>query len=280
MEHSLLRSRNKPMSPSSKRRMAASLERLPGVRQMRERAHLRTFVSNREDNLFLGMYQSFEDAAAHAPAAKPTGYDNEGSAQIAYGNRVMFYDYPAMLWISRSLQAGMRSVFDLGGHVGIKYYAFRKPLDFPADLRWTVCDVPAVVAQGRQQAQTQDPEQRLSFVDDYHAMSGHDVLFASGSLQYLPQRLGDMLNELAVKPRRIVLNITAVHPDTSYYTLNSIGTAFCPYRVQSHGQLVKEISACGYTRRDSWENIGKVLRLPMHPELDLEYYSGYCFDRV
>lgn len=266
------------MGPSNSHGLAAKLERLPGVRQWRERGHLRTFIDNREENLFLGVYDSFEDAAAHAPKAKPTGYDNEGSAHIAYGNRVMFYDYPAMLWLSRSIQTGSRSIFDLGGHVGIKYYAFRKPLGLPADVRWTVCDVPAVVEEGRLQAQTQDPEHRLSFVDDYHAMSGYDVLFASGSLQYLPRRLCDMLGELAAKPKRIILNITAVHPETSYYTLNSIGTAFCPYRVQAHGQLVKEITACGYTRRDSWENIGKVLKLPMHPELELDYYSGYCFD--
>lgn len=253
---------------------------LPLIRRARQRAYENEFAGNQRSNLFMGVYDSFESAAASAPATRPVGYDNKGSAEIAYGNHLAFYDYPAMFWLAQSIHAGMRSVFDLGGHVGIKYYAFRRPMAVPSGLRWTVGDVAAVVEHGRKLAQRLDPERMLDFTTDPTAMDGYDVLFASGSLQYLPEKLGDLLRKLASKPKRIVLNITAVHPEKSYFTLNSIGTAFCAYRVQAHGQLVSEIADNGYTLNDSWRNIGKTLELPFHEELNLEYYSGYCFDRT
>ena len=38
------------------------------------------------------------------------------------------HDYPSLYWLSRSLQEGMKGVFDLGGAIGIKFLAFREPL--------------------------------------------------------------------------------------------------------------------------------------------------------
>lgn len=251
---------------------------LPLVAPMRQQRYERQFIANTNRNLFRGVYASFDEAAASAPKTRPTGYDNSDSAQIVYGHQVMFYDYPAMFWIAQSLQAGLRSVFDLGGHVGVKYYAFRRPMMFAGDLRWTVCDVPAVAEQGRALAQKLDPERRLGFTSDPAALGDHELLYASGSLQYLPYTLDELLGGLQRKPRRIVLNITAVHPERSYFTLNSIGTAFCAYRVQSHEQLISDVTKHGYTLVNSWQNIGKNLDLPFQDGLSLDYYSGYCFD--
>lgn len=251
---------------------------LPGIVQVRQHRYERQFIANTDRNLFRGVYASFDEAAASAPKTRPTGYDNPDSAQIVYGHQVMFYDYPAMFWIAQGLHNGLRSVLDLGGHVGVKYYAFRRPMNFPADLRWTVCDVPAVAEQGRTLAHKLDPERRLQFTADTAALNQHEILYASGSLQYLPYTLGELLGGLQRKPKRIVLNITAVHPERSYFTLNSIGTAFCAYRVQSHAQLVDDVAKCGYALVGNWQNIGKNLDLPFHEGLSLEHYSGYCFD--
>jgi putative methyltransferase (TIGR04325 family) len=250
-------------------------------RQIREPHYRRRFLANRDDNLFMGIFDSFEAALANAPPARPTGYDNAGSAAIDYSPRVQFYDYPALFWLSRAVDAGMTRIFDLGGHTGIKYHAFRPLLSLPADHRWTVCDLPAVVERG--QALVPGSARcaagfGLDFTSDWRDMDGVDVLFASGSLQYLPDKLEDLLGRLDLKPRRIVLNITAVHPVLSYFTLNSIGTAFCAYRVQSHSELVRGMGRHGYGRTDSWENIGKSMTVPFHPEHGLSHYSGFCFD--
>jgi hypothetical protein len=64
-----------------------------------------------------------------------------------YSPQIYFYDYPGLFWLGRSIDAGLTRVFDLGGHIGIKYYAFRRVLSYPDSLRWTVCDVPSVVEQ-------------------------------------------------------------------------------------------------------------------------------------
>ena len=261
-------------------RMADRLGRLaPDApwRRWSERHARRRFAANLDQNLFLGVYDSFDDAVRDAPATRPVGYDNAASADL-YTPTVYPYDYPAMFWLTRAFADGMRTVFDLGGHIGLKYFAFRRHMPFPDLLRWTVCDVPAVVARGRELAAARDVGPQLAFTTDLRAASGHDVLYASGSLQYLPMRLGELLGAMARRPRRIVLNITAVHPTRTYVTLNSIGTAVCPYRVQARDELVAEVTAFGYTRRDEWDNPGKQLDLPFAPSLRLDHYTGFCFD--
>lgn len=254
------------------------LERAPGLREAGQKAYLRRFLNNTHENLFLGVYESFEQAAASAPAARPLGYDNSDSANIAYASQITPRDYPAMFWLARAMAEGLRSVFDLGGHVGVKYYAFRRVLGYPADLRWTVCDVPAVVKRGREIAAARAPEGCLAFTDRYADASGQDVLFASGSLQYLPKTLAELLSGLGRLPRRLVINGTPIHESRAFFTLNSIGTAFCPYRVQQRKAFVDSILALGYEKRDEWENTGKAMIIPFENGYDVKHYSGFCFD--
>jgi putative methyltransferase (TIGR04325 family) len=249
-------------------------------RHLREPQYKRRFLANLDDNLFMGVFDRFEQAVASAPPSRPTGYDNAGSAAIDYSPRIQFYDYPALFWLNQAMGAGMTRVFDLGGHTGFKYHAFRPLLSLPDDHHWRVCDLPAVIERGRALVASSHSTsaQMLDFTSDWRDMSGFDVLFASGSLQYLPDTLEDMLDRITQKPRRVVLNITAVHPVLSYFTLNSIGTAFCAYRVQSHSELVRGLRRHGYLRVDSWENVGKSMEVPFHPGHGLAHYSGFCFD--
>ncbi|RZL89748.1 MAG: methyltransferase, TIGR04325 family [Variovorax sp.] len=247
---------------------------------VREAAYRRKFLENREENLFMGSFESFEAAEAGAPPSKAIGYDNAEAAKTLYSHQVYFYDYPGLFWLGRSLDDGMRSVFDLGGHVGIKYYAFRRMLDYPADLRWTVCDVPGVVKTGQELAVQREATSQLSFTTEVADASGCDVLYASGSLQYLPKRISEIIAALPTRPRRIVLNTTAVHPEHTLYTLNSIGFAVCPYRIQHHDELLAELTGAGYKRRDAWRNEGKPIEVPFVEGGDKAYYAGCCFDLI
>jgi putative methyltransferase (TIGR04325 family) len=167
-----------------------------------------------------------------------------------------------------------------GGSVGIKYFAFGKFLRLPPDMTWRVIEVPAVVRRGRDFAIERGVAQALQFDDDPAAVDGLDILFASGSLQYLPRTLPEILAGLAKKPRRIIVNTTPMHPLRNYFTLNSVGTAFCPYRVQHAETFVHSVSALGYRLRDEWRNVGKRMEIPFHPEESLGDYSGFCFDVV
>lgn len=245
---------------------------------VRESAYRRKFLDNRDENLFMGSFKSFAAAEAGAPPSKAIGYDNAEAAKALYSHQVYFYDYPALFWLGRSLDEGMRGVFDLGGHVGIKYYAFRRMLSYPEDLRWKVCDVPGVVQTGQELAAQREATTQLGFTTQVSEASGCDVLYASGSLQYLPTRIDEIITALPVKPRRIVLNTTAVHPDQTLYTLNSIGFAVCPYRIQHHEELLGGLAHAGYKRRDAWRNEGKPIEVPFVDGGDKPYYAGCCFD--
>src|SRR5215471_1628225 len=209
------------------RRLKESLADAPGILPLRIRRYERAFAHNVHSNLFRGVYATYGEAAESAPRGRPVGYDNEGSAKL-YGDlatRIASHDYPAMLWLQRLFDDGSKNLFDFGGHVGITYYAYRKYLRYPAGLRWRVYDLPAVVAEGVERAMQRDRERQLSFSERFGDASGADILFASGSLQYIPSRIGDMLVGLSDRPRNIVVNQLPVHPEKSYFTLNSIGTA-------------------------------------------------------
>lgn len=254
------------------------IDGLPGVRALNRALYHRRFARNTDANLFEGCYRSFADAADHAPPTRPLGYDNPDSVGI-YSEQVRPRDYPALFWIEMALLAGARRVFDLGGHTGVKYYAFRRVLEFPEDLQWTVCEVPAVAAAGRHLAGQRGDQAQLHFAIDCAALGLADLLFASGSVQYLEESPAALLERQHARPRWVVLNTCAIHPERSYITLNSIGSAFCPYRVQSRGSLLSEMRALGYRCRDEWADDAKGLELPFAPELKLDAYLGFCFER-
>jgi len=245
---------------------------------VRESAYRKKFLENREEHLFMGSFESFAAAEAGAPPSKAVGYDNAEAARARYSHQIYFYDYPALFWIGRSLDEGMTRVFDLGGHVGIKYYAFRRTLHYPDALHWTVCDLPGVVQTGQELAVQRGVTTQLGFTTRVNDASGCDVLYASGSLQYLPQRLSEILAALPHKPRRVLVNTAAVHPDRTLYTLKSIGFAVCPYRIQHHDELLADIAYAGYKRRDAWRNEGKPIEVPFVDGGDKPYYAGCCFD--
>jgi putative methyltransferase (TIGR04325 family) len=135
-----------------------------------------------------------------------------------------------------------------------------------------------MVSRGREIALRDDATRQLEFVDRFAEGDGAAVLYASGVLQYLPARLYDMLSGYKSLPRRIIINTAAIHPQREFFTVNSIGTAFCPYRIQTEAALMRGLGELGYSIREKWVNPGKLLTIPFQPENSLEDYSGYCLD--
>ena len=105
------------------------------------------------------------------------------------------------------------------------------------------------------------------------------MLYASGSLQYLPSAHGRDPRALPVKPKRI--DASTPPPciaERTLYTLNSIGFAVCPYRIQHHDDCWPSSPRAGYKRRDAWRNEGKPIEVPFVDGGDKAYYAGCCFD--
>lgn len=255
---------------------------LPGLRHVLETVYERRF--RRETpatNLYRGVFRSFAEAEATAPSTRPLGYDHEATAAMyrERTRRVYISDYPVMFWMSKLFGSGSTSVFDLGGHIGIAYYAYQRYIAYPPGLSWTVCDVPAVNASGREWALNHDEPRRLDFTTDPERADGADIMLASGSLQYLDYTLADLLARLPNKPRHILINLLPVHASESYFTVQNMGTAYCPYRITAERELVDSLSAQGYRQVDRWENPDRRCLIPYHRKHSLDRYFGYCFTR-
>jgi putative methyltransferase (TIGR04325 family) len=247
---------------------------LPLVGGVLRRDYEERFANNRFGNLFRGVYASFAEAQASVPPTRPVGYDNTEAAAMYRDRteRVHPTDYPVLFWLDRLLPS-VRRLFEFGGHVGVAYYAYRRYLRAPEGLQWTVCDVPAVVEAGRALARERGAE-GLAFTTAPGEADGADLFFASGSLQYVEAPLAELLRPLARRPAHVVVNMTPLHPARTFVTLNSIGTAFCPYLVQGREAFVRGLEGLGYRLVDSWENPEKGCPIPFHPEHSLRGYTG------
>ena len=263
------------------RRIANETAELPGIRRLAKPLYRRMFSNNREGNAYLGVYPTFQSAMDAAPRHLPTSYDHELAGQLYRDRlqRVTVSDYPIIYWLQRLIAAGHRNVFDLGGHIGVSYYSFRRYLDYPADLSWLVHDTPSVVAAGREWASQNDPSRQLAFADAADESNARDVLIACGSLQYLDYSLAELLGQLADPPPHVLVNTTPMHPDRSYFTLQNLGSAICPYRISAVPEFIDGLATLGYEVVDRWESFERHLRLPFEPGHSIDRYYGFYLRR-
>jgi putative methyltransferase (TIGR04325 family) len=255
----------------------------PGVRRLLEARYERRFHAHASlyENLYRGVFDSFADAQASVPPMRLQGYDNSASAELyrERTHRVHLNDYPMMLWLSKLFYAGNASVFDLGGHIGIAYYAYQRYLHYPDAIRWCVHDVPAVNAAGAAWAETHDTRRRLTFTDRRADADGADIFFAAGSLQYLDYALADLLGDLEHPPDHLILNSVPIHMSASYFTVQNMGVACCPYRITAERDFIDGLKALGYSLHDRWENSNRRCDIPFHPAHSLDRYFGFYFRR-
>lgn len=264
------------------RRIAIETGQLPGVRLLARPIYRRLFQRPYQpDAHYYGIYDSYAEALADAPPTLPTSYDVEASGRMyrSHLGQIRVSDYPAVHWLSRLLP-GQRRLFDLGGHIGLSYYGFRRYLDYPADMRWLVHDVPAVVTAGRDWAAKHDPEGRLEFTGARDDANGAGVLFSSGALQYLDYTLPELLQRLDDPPPHVLINMVPMHPTRSYFTLQNIGFAICPYRIAALPEFTAGMEALGYAIVDRWESFERHLHVPFAPGCNIDRYYGFYFYRT
>lgn len=249
---------------------------LPGIVDLRMKRFDDAFARGAYGGTCRGVFETYAECAAAIPHVMPTGYDNEAMASM-YRNRlerVFPGDYPMLVWLDKAFAAGATKIFDLGGHVGISYYAYRRYLDFPADLAWHVHDVPAVMAAGRELAKVRDSWHQIDFVDDLSSAANSDIYFTSGCIQYLEDTLAQRLGALARRPEWLLVNLLPLHDKLSYWTIQSTGKALCPYRIQKRAEFFEALEDLGYKTLDVWENAEKRCPIAFDPEHSLDVYYG------
>lgn len=255
--------------------LATSIKEIPGIKHLRKKRYDRFFARANNLNLFHGVFDNFQQAESSAPQTKILGYDNEQPAAMydEYMEAVSSVDYPAMFWMER-LKAEVTSVYDFGGHVGIKYYAYRKHLSAGTELKWTTYDLPAVVTRGRKIA-SQLNATKLTFSDHVSDLeAGYDMLFASGSFQYLEDPIHLLLHHLKNKPKFILINMVTLHESHSYATLQNIGPAFCPYKIFHRDSFLKQLVSYGYSLESEWKSPEKVCIIPFQDGRSILGYTG------
>jgi putative methyltransferase (TIGR04325 family) len=249
---------------------------LPVVLDWRKNRFKQAFEAGDYGGACYGIYESYAQAAAAAPDTLPLGYDNPETAAMYRDrlDRIFPSDYAMMLWLRLALADGARRIFDLGGHVGVGYYAYQKHVTFPEELTWQICDVPAVVQAGIELAKERDRSGRLSFTDQFAHAEGCDVLFTSGCLQYLEQTLAERISTLKRRPPWLLINLLPLHEEHAFWTVQNIGRAFCPYRIQHNATFFLALERLGYTLIDKWENLEKSCEVFFEPEYSLDRYYG------
>lgn len=265
-------------------RIAHAVAELPGFRFVAEPLYRRQFLRfRREANACCGVFTTYSEASALAQShSAASTYDIDAAAQLYQDRleRVLVSDYPSIYWLSRLFSGGARTVFDLGGHIGISYYGFRKHIDYPAGLRWLVHDLPTMITAGRTHARVHDIKRQLAFCESTDEASGCDVLFSSGALQYLAYTLPELLQRLDSPPPNIVVNLVPMHPERSFFTLQNIRIAICPYRVTAVPEFIEELEDMGYTLVDHWRSYERSLRIPFRHRYDVDSYHGFYFKRI
>jgi putative methyltransferase (TIGR04325 family) len=252
---------------------------LPPVRWARRRRFDRRFATPAGGGACRGVYASFAEAAESVPTRATIGYDTQDAAAMYRDrlNQVYAADYPVLYWLQRWLTAEQH-VVDLGGHVGVSYYAFRPLLPEVPSLHWHVHDVPAVMASGRVLAGERGATE-LSFSEELATVPGVDLFLAAGSLQYLEPSLGALLRRLPALPKRVIVNKTPTHPRHSFVTLQHIGVSYCPYRIHSADALEADLAPLGYRCLDQWDNPDLTCVVPFERDAGPITYRGFAFER-
>jgi len=230
-------------------------------------------------NLHLGVFESFDEADAFAACrgVRPHfGLDHVKWLQEHRG--LSTHDYPVLFWLGRLVADDIRLV-DLGGSVGVTYYAYKAVLPLPPTLRWQVCELPEVVPLGQRIAQERG-ETALSFTTDRMAIDGAAILLAAGVLQYVRTTLAELLQALPAPPRHVLVNrLPLTTQRSSFVTLQNGGAGIQSYRIANDAEFVEQLRRAGYRVVDRWRCMENTTQIPFHPDLTLDHFSGFYLTR-
>ena len=256
----------------------------PPIRTLRRARARAAFLSPAGFTRCWGVYASFAEARAAVPSSAE--FDTESLVDAYVRERtshVFAYDYPVMWWLREAFAAGARSVFDIGGSVGVHYYAYRPHLTFPAELTWAVREVPTLVRRGRELAARWGAP-GLTFTETVDAPDADAAVWlTAGALQYVESAasLGAWLATSRRAPDHVLINRIPLYDGPAFVTVQNIGDgAFAPFHVYQRRAFVAEVEAAGYRLVESWETPERQFRLFDDPARSFGPFSGAYFARV
>ena len=220
-------------------------------------------------------------AEAQSSASKYIAAGHEHPDEIRYhtsiADSIRESDYPVLFHLA-PLAAGLRRVFDLGGHVGNLFYAYQHKICFSSDITWTVYDLPHKRPFAEKLAKERN-ETRIRFADTLAEADGSDVFIASGSLHYFEQPLDEILRGLEHPPPHVFVNRTPFSAGKSLITVQDNRSYLVPCTLHSRSELISGMVNLGYELVSEWPVHERKLCVPLYPDLTAHAYEGFYFRR-
>jgi putative methyltransferase (TIGR04325 family) len=240
------------------------------------------YTNRRQDHggLFVGKFDSYEEALAAIPATSERGWDNGKTSRIwiNHPDFIQPITYTMLFWLARLLpeleHRGHARILDYGGSVGLSYYAYTKRNSLAPDTEWTVAEVPKIVESGRALAENKGAAGQLAFIPSSETLPAADILYSGGALQYDPLGVPGILERCAAVAPHILLNKLPLTEGRSYWTTQNIGTAIAPYRIFNRREFLDYFSSWGYKVVDEWKVFSISVDVPFHPEICVPQLSG------
>lgn len=277
-----------PFSPTRRTVRAINsvvLGRLPVGRWLRKIPFLQkwfnSFVMARTDragHVFSGLYSSYKAAMADVPAPRATGWDHDESAKLWQDEiaPLRASSYPVFFWLSCLLREET-TLIDLGGSIGLTYYAYRRYLSLPAGATWTVIEVPAIADEGARIA-VRENATNLKFVSQLSDAPTADFFPSAGAMQYMEESIPGFLERLHKKLRYLLLNKLPVADYDTIWNLNNYGPALAANRVFNDREFVGYSESHEYRLKDRWLVPNLRILIPFYPENYLREFSGFLFE--
>jgi putative methyltransferase (TIGR04325 family) len=234
-----------------------------------------------------GLYATRAEAeAAIAQRGEALGFDHfdtDESALIAKITAAKRLDamepreYPVLYWLRALLRPSER-VFNIGGNIGLDYYAYSQVWPELKRHPWTVCETPKIARAGAALAVERGAID-LTFTADVQTGEGADALVCVGTLQYLPYDLAATIDAWRRKPRVVILAIfPAVADGGDFWTVQNIGYASAPYRIVDLSALNADFARIGYEPVATWA-FPREVSIPFHRDKKVDAYHGCVFVR-
>ena len=232
---------------------------------------------------YFGLFTSFKDARAWLP---PTKEFDSAALATEYvdvrAKKVFEYDYPVMWRLEHALLAGAKNVLDIGGSIGVHYYAYKPYIALMDCVNWEIVEVPAIATIGRNLA-IQNGAKTLNFTEDLDQAiksKAHNIWISAGAIQYFEDARPDhLLDRSGARPQHILLNKLPLYDGEDFVTTQNLGSgSYAPLHVYNRRRFIDGIESLGYTLRDQWPVHERSLQLPGYPERSFPTFSGLYFE--
>ena len=230
---------------------------------------------------YRGVYNTFSEALESLPSSSRISHnqadihENSAIAELTSCRKLGkldSIDTPLIPWLKLAFNDSS-TVFDLGGNVGVSYYAFKQHLYFPENLRWTVCEVPEIAKAGEKIAE-ENNSLELSFTTEFTEADGTDIFLSCGTLQYIEPSLSELLTQLKKKPKHLLINYVPFYDGEPFVTLQNIGYAYSPYKIQNKTEFINSLVSLGYEYVAGWASV-RICSIPFHKDRTVREYSGF-----